>query len=153
LNLVPGAYLSVGEVAARSGVAVSAVHFYDRKGLIKGWRSSGNQRRYGREVLRYIAIIKTAQRLGMPLSTIQAAFKILPSARTPAADDWKHMSLSWRDEIEGRIAELVQLRDQLNDCIGCGCLSIDSCTFQNPDDRLAIDGPGARLFPQHNSGS
>jgi MerR family redox-sensitive transcriptional activator SoxR len=143
---LPGASLSVGEVAARSGVAVSAIHFYDRKGLIKGWRSAGNQRRYGREVLRYIAIIKVAQRLGMPLSTIQEAFRILPSVRTPTADDWKRMSLSWRDEIEGRIAELVQLRDQLNNCIGCGCLSIESCTFHNPDDRLAVDGPGARLM-------
>jgi MerR family redox-sensitive transcriptional activator SoxR len=143
---MPDGYLSVGEVAARSGVAVSAIHFYERKGLIKGWRSSGNQRRYGREVLRYIAVIKAAQRLGMPLASVEQAFKALPSDHTPSAEDWKRMSLAWRDELTERITKLEQLRDELNYCIVCGCLSMDACRFHNPNDKLASGRPGSRLI-------
>ena len=139
--------LTVGEVAARAGVAVSAIHFYERKGLIRSWRTSGNQRRYGREVLRRIAVIRVAQRTGMPLTDIRQALSALPQERTPTANDWKALSTRWRKELDERIRSLVALRDQLDGCIGCGCLSIRDCPLRNAGDRLRRQGPGAH-FPK-----
>lgn len=138
--------LSVGEVATRAGVAVSAIHFYERKGLIQSFRNAGNQRRFHRGVLRRIAVIRVGQRAGMPLSTIREALAGLPSERTPNADDWRKLSSGWRDELDRRIEALAQLRDQLAGCIGCGCLSIRECPLSNPGDRLGSEGPGARLL-------
>ncbi|PSF12669.1 redox-sensitive transcriptional activator SoxR [Marinobacter shengliensis] len=140
------ATLSVGEVARRSGVAVSAIHFYEQKGLIKSWRNAGNQRRFQRDVLRRIAVIKVAQRLGIPLAEIGGALAALPTDRTVTADDWKHLSELWRADLDRRIDMLTGLRDQLSDCIGCGCLSIDACRLRNPWDELGERGPGARLL-------
>lgn len=139
--------LSVGEVAERAGVAVSALHFYEREGLIQSWRSCGNQRRYPRGVLRRVALIKTAQRLGLPLGRIAEALSSLPADRPPTAADWRRLSASWRDELEARIAAMQALRDQLDSCIGCGCLSLDSCPLRNPEDQLGKSGAGARLIP------
>lgn len=138
--------LSVGEVARRSGVAVSALHFYERKGLIASRRNSGNQRRYSRDVLRRVAIIKVAQRLGLPLAQIRAAFAVLPQERTPNAEDWQRLSQSWKEDLDARIAKLTQLRDSLGDCIGCGCLSTRDCPLRNPYDELGEEGPGPRLL-------
>ena len=138
--------LSVGEVAARSGVAVSALHFYERQGLIRSWRSQGNQRRYPREVLRRVAVIKIAQRTGIPLASIKQALAALPNERTPTIDDWKRLSEGWREELNERIRKLTQLRDRLTGCIGCGCLSVRECPLRNPYDELAREGPGARLL-------
>ncbi len=138
--------LTVGEVATRSGVAVSAIHFYESKGLIKAWRTSGNQRRYPREVLRRVAVIRVAQRVGMPLSAIREALLSLPANRTPTARDWGLLSKRWRSEIDGRIERLIKLRDQLSSCIGCGCLSLDSCPLYNPGDRCSEKGPGPQLL-------
>lgn len=138
--------LTVGEVAARSGVNVSALHFYETKGLINSSRNPGNQRRYARDVLRRVAIIKVAQRVGIPLASISTALATLPEKRTPTANDWRKLSVKWRTELDDRIARLTRLRDQLSDCIGCGCLSIDSCPLRNPRDELAEQGSGPRLL-------
>lgn len=142
----PRRFLTVGEVAARAGIAVSALHFYETKGLIRSERSSGNQRRYARGVLRLVAVIKAAQRVGIPLEEIKAALDTLPPDRSPSADEWTALSLRWKDDLDGRIAELVRLRDHLDNCIGCGCLSVDRCPLHNPNDRLGREGPGARLW-------
>jgi MerR family redox-sensitive transcriptional activator SoxR len=140
------AELSVGEVAARSGVAVSTIHFYGEKGLIPSWRNSGNQRRFPRGVLRRIAVIKVAQRLGVPLDDIAKALASLPSDRAPSATDWKNLSKKWRSDLDLRIQKLIQLRDQLNDCIGCGCLTMKTCPLRNPQDQLSKQGTGPRLL-------
>lgn len=141
-----GKLLTVGEVAARSGVAVSAIHFYETKGLIHSRRTQGNQRRYPRDVLRRVAVIKVAQRLGISLASIQSALAALPTGRPLTAADWGTLSASWKAELDERIAKLTQLRDQLNDCIGCGCLSIDACRLRNPLDVLSEQGSGPRLL-------
>lgn len=138
--------LTVGEVAARSGVAVSTLHFYETEGLITSWRNSGNQRRYAREVLRRVAVIKVAQRTGIPLKEIREPLSTLPDKRTPTSDDWKKLSARWRAQLDERIERLTRLRDQLDGCIGCGCLSIESCPLRNPWDRLGAEGAGARLL-------
>jgi MerR family redox-sensitive transcriptional activator SoxR len=138
--------LTVGEVAQRSGVAVSTLHFYEAKGLIRSWRTNGNQRRYEREVLRRVAIIRVAQRTGMELDGIRRALKALPRERTPNAEDWKKLSADWKNELNARIERLTRLRDQLDGCIGCGCLSMGACPLRNPWDRLAKLGPGPRLL-------
>ncbi|MCR4523664.1 MULTISPECIES: redox-sensitive transcriptional activator SoxR [Bosea] len=138
--------LSVGDVARRSGLAVSALHFYEAEGLIRSHRTQGNQRRYAREVLRRVAIIKVAQRAGIPLKTIREAFKALPQERTPTVADWARLSSAWKQELERRIDRLTRLRDHLNGCIGCGCLSVRDCPLHNPLDRLAEEGPGPRLL-------
>jgi MerR family redox-sensitive transcriptional activator SoxR len=138
--------LSVGDVARRSGLAVSALHFYEAEGLIRSHRTQGNQRRYAREVLRRVAIIKVAQRAGIPLKTIREAFKALPQERTPTVADWTRLSSAWKQELERRIDRLTRLRDHLNGCIGCGCLSVRDCPLHNPFDRLAEEGPGPRLL-------
>jgi MerR family redox-sensitive transcriptional activator SoxR len=142
---VPAA-LSVGEVAARSGVAVTALHFYEAEGLIKGWRNAGNHRRYGRDVLRRVAVIKVAQRAGIPLAAIRDALRALPKERAPTAEDWARLSARWRADLDARIQRLTRLRDQLDGCIGCGCLSLGACPLRNPWDALAKDGPGPRLL-------
>ncbi|CAN7370577.1 redox-sensitive transcriptional activator SoxR [Caulobacter sp. LjRoot300] len=142
----PGGGLSVGEVARRSGVAVSTLHFYEAKGLIRSLRTEGNQRRYPRGVLRRVAVIKVAQRTGIPLATIQAALARLPDGRAPTAEDWAQLSRAWRAELDERIRKLGQLRDQLDDCIGCGCLSLKACPLRNPQDVLGAEGAGPRLL-------
>jgi len=135
---------TVGEVARRSGVAVSALHFYEHKGLIRSHRTAGNQRRYAPDVLRRVAIIKVAQDVGISLADIGAALNPLPEGRTPTRDDWNRISRIWRDNLDHRIKQLQKLRDGLTDCIGCGCLSIDKCALRNPGDRLGNEGAGAR---------
>jgi MerR family transcriptional regulator, redox-sensitive transcriptional activator SoxR len=138
--------LSVGEVATRSGVAVSTLHFYEAQGLIHSWRNQGNQRRYPREVLRRVAVIKVAQRTGIPLAAIRKALATLPDERTPTAEDWKRLSAEWRSDLDDRIGRLLRLRDQLDGCIGCGCLSLGVCPLRNPWDELGSEGPGPRLL-------
>lgn len=139
-------YLTVGEVAERSGVAVSTLHFYEAKGLISSLRNAGNQRRFPRAELRRIAVIKVAQRAGISLAEIREALDTLPSGRALSAKDWSRLSKRWKHELEARIARLEALRDQLGDCIGCGCLSLDTCPLRNPMDELADEGPGPRLL-------
>ncbi|BDH47520.1 redox-sensitive transcriptional activator SoxR [Salmonella enterica subsp. enterica serovar Choleraesuis] len=138
--------LTPGDVAKRSGVAVSALHFYESKGLITSVRNSGNQRRYTRDVLRYVAIIKIAQRIGIPLATIADAFSVLPEGHTLSASEWKTLSSRWRVELDRRIHTLTALRDELDGCIGCGCLSRRDCPLRNPDDKLGASGTGARIL-------
>ena len=141
--------LTVGEVARRSGVAVSTLHFYETKGLISSARSAGNQRRYAREVLRRVAFIRVAQRVGIALADIEAALATLPVSAAPTRADWACLSAGWRAELDERMAQLKKLRDTLDDCIGCGCLSIDRCKLRNPLDTLAENGPGPqRLWVQ-----
>jgi MerR family transcriptional regulator, redox-sensitive transcriptional activator SoxR len=141
--------LTVGEVAARSGVAVSAVRFYEAKGLIHSRRTAGNQRRYTRDVLRRVAFIRVSQRVGIPLNQIRDALAQLPDERTPTRQDWARLSASWRSELDARIEQLRRLRDDLTDCIGCGCLSLSKCRLSNPYDRLGEQGPGPRrLLPR-----
>src|SRR6195256_1770178 len=132
--------LSVGEVAKRSGVAVSTLHFYESKGLIRSSRTSGNQRRYPRGVLRRVAIIKVAQSAGIPLATIAQALGSLPKNVAPTREDWHKLSTVWRMELDSRIRKLSQLRDRLDKCIGGGCLSITACPLRNPSDKLAKKG-------------
>ena len=138
--------LSVGEVAARCGVAISAIHFYEAKGLLTSWRNAGNQRRYPREVLRRVSVVKVAQRLGIPLASIKAALDRLPKGRTPTDPDWRKLSARWHADLDERIAKLTRLRDQLTGCIGCGCLSLKECPLRNPGDELAGHGAGPQLL-------
>lgn len=138
--------LSVGELAARAGVSVSTLHFYETKGLIASSRTSGNQRRYGRDVLRRVAVIRVAQRAGVPLAEIAAALDALPARRTPDAADWAKLSAGWKATLAARITALTQLKDELEGCIGCGCLSLTDCPLRNPGDALSREGPGARLL-------
>lgn len=138
--------LTVGQVSARSGAAVSALHFYEAKGLISSRRTSGNQRRYGRDALRRVAFIRAAQRVGIPLATIREALSELPEGRTPTREDWARLSEVWRSELDQRIAQLHRLRDHLTDCIGCGCLSLETCVLSNPDDVFGDRLVGSRLM-------
>jgi MerR family redox-sensitive transcriptional activator SoxR len=140
---VPGE-LSVGQVAARSGVSVSALHFYEAEGLIDSRRTAGNQRRYPRHVLRRVAFIRASQGVGIPLREIKAALQLLPAGRTPTRRDWARLSAAWRDDLTERIMRLEALRDRLTGCIGCGCLSLGLCRLINPGDILGSDGPGPR---------
>ncbi|MEV8361558.1 redox-sensitive transcriptional activator SoxR [Streptomyces niveus] len=135
---------TVGELAERSGVAPSALRFYEREGLITSSRTSGNQRRYNRDTLRRVAFVRTSQRLGIPLATIRDVLALLPEDRTPTEEDWARISECWRADLETRIRTLQRLRDNLADCIGCGCLSLDRCVLSNPGDTLASHGPGPR---------
>ena len=134
--------LTVGEVAQRSSVAVSALHFYEKQGLIESARTAGNQRRYARAVLRRVAVIKVAQRMGVPLSEIAQMLACLPGNRVPEKKDWAVLSARWRDQLNERIATLTLLRDQLDSCIGCGCLSLKACPLRNDKDCLASQGAG-----------
>ncbi|VEG57520.1 MerR family transcriptional regulator [Mycolicibacterium aurum] len=135
--------LTPGEMSVRSGVAVSALHFYEREGLIASRRTGGNQRRYSRETLRRVAFIRMSQRLGIPLSRIRDALATLPTDRVPSSKDWARLSAGWRDDLDQRIVHLQRLRDNLTGCIGCGCLSLKVCALANPGDVLADEGPGA----------
>ncbi|WP_020577762.1 redox-sensitive transcriptional activator SoxR [Actinopolymorpha alba] len=138
------AELTVGQLAERSGVAVSTLHFYESKGLIRSRRTSGNQRRYTRDILRRVAFIRVSQRLGIPLKTIREALSRLPNERTPTRRDWMGLSAAWQSELDARIEQLQRLRDNLTDCIGCGCLSLGICQLSNPNDVLGTTGPGPR---------
>jgi MerR family transcriptional regulator, redox-sensitive transcriptional activator SoxR len=138
--------LSIGEVAKRSGVAVSALHFYEQKGLISSRRNNGNQRVYPRNVLRRIAVIKTAQTLGIPLAEIKEALDNLPQDSSATNLDWENLSRKWRKDLGKRIEKLMKLRDQLSHCIGCGCLSIKECRLRNPFDELGKNSSGAILL-------
>lgn len=135
-------HLTPGEVAARSGVTVSALHFYEREGLIGSIRTTGNQRRYHRDVLRRVAFIRVSQRVGISLADIQGALASLPDGRTPTKADWARLSRRWRQALDERMAYLERLRDSLDGCIGCGCLSLKSCGLYNADDELAEVGTG-----------
>jgi MerR family redox-sensitive transcriptional activator SoxR len=141
--------LTIGEVAARSGVAASALRFYEAERLVSARRSPGNQRRYDRAVLRRIAFIQAGRAAGIPLERIRAALASLPSHRTPTRRDWERLSLAWRDDLDRRIATLEALRARLTTCIGCGCLSIDACELLNPDDEAAELGAGARYLEEN----
>lgn len=136
--------LTVGELAARSGVSISALHFYERQGLITSRRTVGNQRRYRRDTLRRVALIRVAQRVGIPLADVGAALAALPEGRAPTRRDWQRLSRRWQAELDQRIQHLQQLRDNFTDCIGCGCLSLDRCLLANPQDTLSRQGPGPR---------
>ena len=138
--------LTVGEVAARSGVAVSALHFYERKGLIESHRSAGNQRRFDRDVLRRVAIIRMAQEMGIPLAEVGESLAGLPRGQVPTREDWAAISERWRDRLNRRIVLMTRLRDTLEGCIGCGCLSMEHCPMYNAGDRLRADGSGPRLL-------
>ncbi|MEZ7004687.1 redox-sensitive transcriptional activator SoxR [Streptomyces sp. AD55] len=140
--------LTVGQLAARSGAAVSALHFYESKGLITSRRTSGNQRRFSRDALRRVAFVRAAQRVGIPLATVREALAELPEERTPTRDDWARLSRAWRYELDERIRQLNRLRDHLTDCIGCGCLSLDSCVLSNPDDVFGERRSGSRLLAE-----
>lgn len=144
--------LTVGQLSARSGAAVSALHFYESKGLISSTRTAGNQRRYTRDTLRRVAFVRAAQRVGIPLAVIRDALAELPDERTPNRDDWARLSEVWREELEERITQLVELRDRLTDCIGCGCLSLQNCALSNPYDELGEQGPGARRLRVDRTG-
>ncbi|VFR56802.1 Redox-sensitive transcriptional activator SoxR [plant metagenome] len=137
--------LTVGEVARRAGVPVSTLHFYESKGLIQSTRSGGNQRRYAPMVLRAIAIIKVAQRTGIPLQEIHEAMSRYQGVKLSAAQ-WRALSSRWREDLDARIRRLTRLRDELDSCIGCGCLSLGDCPLRNPDDVLGEEGPGARIL-------
>jgi MerR family redox-sensitive transcriptional activator SoxR len=140
--------LSVGQLSARSGVAVSALHFYEAQGLIYAQRSPGNQRRYARETLRRVGFIRASQAVGIRLRAIKEALEQLPEGRTPTRADWARLSARWQTDLDQRISDLQSLRDRLSDCIGCGCLSIDRCRLTNPGDILGSEGAGARrLLP------
>lgn len=140
------AELSIGEVASRSGVATSALRFYEAQGLITSHRTSGNQRRYERPVLRRIALVQAGRAAGIPLERIRAALEALPASRTPTRRDWERLSRGWREDLERQIATLEAIRDRLTTCIGCGCLSIDACTLLNPDDEAGGLGSGAHYL-------
>lgn len=142
----PRRELTVGQVAARSGVAISTIHFYESKGLILSWRNKSNHRRYARAVLRRVALIKVAQRTGISLASIREALKGLPRRRPATAEDWQRLSAHWRNDLEDRIKRLARLRDQLDGCIGCGCLSLGVCPLRNAQDRLGKQGTGPRLL-------
>ncbi|MFT4471339.1 redox-sensitive transcriptional activator SoxR [Arthrobacter sulfonylureivorans] len=141
--------LTPGELSKRSGAAISALHFYERAGLISSRRTSGNQRRYPRHMLRRVAFIRVSQQVGIPLREIKAALDSLPRDSAPTKANWAKLSAGWRDHLDARIDEMQRLRDDLTGCIGCGCLSLRSCTLYNPADRLGQSGPGARrLLPE-----
>lgn len=138
--------LTVGELAKRSGVAASALRFYETRGLISSRRNKGGQRRYERAMLRRVAVIRAAQAVGLSLDEIRSALDALPSGRTPNARDWERLSRGWRRKLDTRISELERLRDRLTGCIGCGCLSLATCRLLNPGDVIAGEGAGARLL-------
>ena len=137
---------SVGQVATRTGASISALHFYEREGLITTTRNEANQRRYRRDVLRRIAFIRAAQRVGISLAEIRQALESLPKQRTPREDDWEALSALWRDRLDVQIDQLLRLREDLTNCIGCGCLSFKRCLLVNPADDLSREGAGPRRF-------
>jgi MerR family redox-sensitive transcriptional activator SoxR len=140
------AELSIGEVAERTGVSVSALRFYEAEGMVATTRSAGGQRRFPRDALRRIAFIRVAQRVGLTLDEIRTALATLPAQRTPTAADWARLSRAWKVHLDERIRLLEGLRDQLSSCIGCGCLSLQACKLYNPDDRAHVLGQGPRYL-------
>jgi MerR family transcriptional regulator, redox-sensitive transcriptional activator SoxR len=140
--------LTIGEVAARSGIATSALRFYEAEGLIDSQRTDGNQRRYDRSVLRRVAFVHAGRTAGISLAALKVALDTLPHDRTPTRRDWERLSRGWRLELDNRIAALEDLRDKLTSCIGCGCLSLQSCRLFNPDDEVATAGPGAKYLSE-----
>lgn len=140
------AHLTVSEVAERSGFAASALRYYEREGLVAAERTPGGQRRYERHVLRRLAFIAAAKHVGLGLDEIREALSLLPDERTPTTQDWSRLSASWRERLDEEIAALEKLRDGLDSCIGCGCLSLERCALSNPDDVAAVRGPGAVWF-------
>lgn len=138
--------LTVGAVASRTGMAVSALHFYEEKGLIFSLRNSGNQRRFYPDTIRRVSIIKAAQKMGVSLDEIKQALDQLPENRTPTKADWQKMSSAWQEKLCARIAQLQKFCDNLDGCIGCGCLSMTNCPIYNPDDKLKAAGPGPVLL-------
>jgi MerR family redox-sensitive transcriptional activator SoxR len=136
--------LTIGQLAERSGASTSALRYYETHKLINSARTTGNQRRYPRQMLRRIAFIRASQRVGLPLAAIRDALDALPSQRTPTHGDWARISAHWQADLNQRIAELTRLRDYLTDCIGCGCLSLKRCKLSNPEDVLGQQGPGPR---------
>lgn len=138
--------LTIGAVADRTGIAPSALRFYEREGLIRSTRTSGSQRRYERDVLRRLAFIRVAQTVGLGLPEIRDSLADLPSERTPTKADWDRIARAWRPQLDERIAALTRLRDQLGECIGCGCLSLRGCALYNPSDRASRLGPGPRYL-------
>lgn len=141
-----GNELTVGEFARRAGVAVSTLHFYEMKGLVAATRTAGNQRRYPRSLLRLVAVIRIGQRAGISLAEIRETLASLPTEHTPTADDWRAFSSGWRERLQDRITALTQLRDELDGCIGCGCLSLQECPLRNPSDELGQKAVGAVLL-------
>ncbi len=139
-------WLSIGALAQRAGVATSAVRFYEAQGLLRCSRTEGNQRRYAKETLRRVAFIRIAQGVGLSLDEVRAALATLPEQRTPTPADWARLSRAWKPLIEARIAALAALRDQLDSCIGCGCLSLKTCKLYNPADSAARLGSGPRYL-------
>ena len=137
------AQLTIGELAERSGVATSALRYYEAQGLIESERTSGNQRRFRRATLRRVAFIRSAQRVGLTLDEISDALATLPEGRTPTKADWARLSKGWRPRLDAQIERLERLRDKLDGCIGCGCLSLRTCALSNPEDEVAPRGPGA----------
>jgi MerR family transcriptional regulator, redox-sensitive transcriptional activator SoxR len=138
--------LTPAQVAQRSGLAVSALHFYEKEGLIQATRTGGNQRRYASHTLRRLAFIRAAQRVGVPLADVRQALATLPEHRTPTAADWTRLSQTWRDELDARITALTRLRDDLNSCIHCGCLSLATCRLHNPGDEYGDAHPGGNTL-------
>ncbi|MGI9000310.1 MAG: redox-sensitive transcriptional activator SoxR [Pseudonocardia sp.] len=139
--------LTIGELARRSGFSPSALRYYEREGLLRASRTSGGQRRYERSVLRRLAFIRAARTIGVGLEEVRHILDTLPEARTPTRADWSRLSRSWRGRLDEQIQALVALRDGLDSCIGCGCLSLQRCRLSNPEDQVAEHGPGARLLP------
>jgi len=146
VTALPPHGLTIGDLSRRTGVAASALRFYEAEGLISSTRTSGGQRRYTRDTIRRISFMRTAQQVGLSLEAIRTALASLPEERTPTRQDWEHLSSSWRPLLDARISLLERLRDDLSGCIGCGCLSIDVCPLYNPGDVLAAEGPGARIL-------
>src|SRR5689334_25440710 len=138
--------LTIGQLAERAGVATSAIRFYESRGLLSSRRTTGNQRRYAQSELRRVAFIRTAQRVGLTLEEIGDALATLPDKRTPTKSDWHRLSQAWRPRLDEQIKRIELLRDRLDSCIGCGCLSLKSCALTNPGDDLADRGPGAVLL-------
>lgn len=139
-------HITITELSTRSGVAASALRYYEDLGLIAAERTSGNQRRYRRSVLRRVAVIRAARTMGVPLSAIASALRTLPGSRDPTPADWERLSERWHRELDARIVVLEKLRDQLSSCIGCGCLSLERCKIFNPGDQVAVQGDGPRLL-------
>lgn len=138
--------LTIGALSERTGVAHSALRFYESEGLIHATRSAGGQRRYPRDVLRRVSFIRIAQQVGLSLDEIRAALSSLPENRTPTKKDWERLSTTWRPRLDHQIAMLERLRDRLTGCIGCGCLSLQACRLLNPGDTAAVRGPGPRYI-------
>ncbi|MEV4666095.1 redox-sensitive transcriptional activator SoxR [Micromonospora echinofusca] len=144
--------LTIGQLSIRSGVAPSALRYYERLGLIRAERTGGNQRRYARTELRRVAFVRISQQVGISLEEIREALDSLPASRVPTAEDWARLSATWRERLDEKIRLMTKLRDDLDGCIGCGCLSLQRCTLNNPGDSLAGEGPGARLVLPRTTG-